>query len=89
VEWEAPTTQADLLTTLEAWGFTCAQPSRLCTELQDMADFHAELEKRRDGLSFDIDGVVYKVNGLATRATLGRNARAPRWAFPPLPRESM
>ncbi|HUE61437.1 MAG TPA: NAD-dependent DNA ligase LigA [Acidimicrobiales bacterium] len=42
---------------------------------------------RRHTLSYEIDGTVVKVNGLAQRRELGSTSRAPRWAiaykFPP------
>lgn len=43
-----------------------------------MADFHQELERGRDSLVFDIDGVVYKLNSIEARGRAGSNARAPR-----------
>jgi DNA ligase (NAD+) len=45
-----------------------------------MRYFHT-LGARRDALPFDIDGAVYKVNGLADQAVLGFVARAPRFAI--------
>jgi DNA ligase (NAD+) len=45
-----------------------------------MGYFHA-LGERRDGLPFDIDGAVYKVNSLAVQTMLGFVARAPRFAI--------
>jgi DNA ligase (NAD+) len=46
-----------------------------------------ELQKRRDALSFEIDGMVVKVNETALQEELGMVSRSPRWAialkFPP------
>lgn len=45
------------------------------------------LGEMRDGLSFDIDGVVIKADDLAERIELGENVSTPKWAvaykFPP------
>jgi DNA ligase (NAD+) len=56
----------------------------------DLASVYArceEMEARRHGLGYDIDGVVVKVDDLGQRAEMGFTSRAPRWAiaykFPP------
>ncbi len=40
-----------------------------------------ELEKNRDSLSFDIDGLVIKVNEEEYRQLLGETSKAPKWAI--------
>jgi len=42
--------------------------------------FHQAMGKQRDGLPFDIDGIVYKVNSRALQQRLGFVTREPRWA---------
>jgi DNA ligase (NAD+) len=42
--------------------------------------YFSTLQQRRTGLGYDIDGVVYKVDALASQARLGFLSRAPRWA---------
>lgn len=42
--------------------------------------YYEEIEKKRPGLEFDIDGIVIKVNSLAQQEDLGLVARSPRWA---------
>ena len=43
--------------------------------------YYNDLEARRSQLDYDIDGIVYKIDDLATQAQLGTVARAPRWAI--------
>ena len=43
--------------------------------------YYDHLAARRDGLDFDIDGIVYKVDDFAQRTQLGAVSRAPRWAI--------
>lgn len=45
-----------------------------------LMEFHREIGAQRDGLPFDIDGVVYKVDSLAQQRRLGFRSREPRWA---------
>ena len=76
-----PHTQSELLTQLQAWGFTVAEPHEACRGIEALLAFHARLEKMRADLAFDVDGVVYKLEGLEERGKVGRSARAPRWAL--------
>lgn len=45
-----------------------------------LLQYHADLMRERERLSYGIDGVVYKVNDLKAQANLGFVARAPRFA---------
>jgi DNA ligase (NAD+) len=66
---------------LGEWGLPISDlAERLCTE-EDCVDYFGRMGERRDGLRFDIDGIVYKVDDLATQQALGFVARAPRWAI--------
>ena len=46
-----------------------------------LLDFHRRIGAERDGLPYDIDGVVYKVDDYASQQRLGFVARAPRFAI--------
>jgi DNA ligase (NAD+) len=80
-------TQEDSLILLERWGFPVAKERRTTKGLDGLLKFHDEIGKKRSNLSYEIDGVVYKVNNLADQAQLGFTFREPRWAiahkFPP------
>jgi DNA ligase (NAD+) len=54
--------------------------TQLCTGAADLVAFHQAVGRERDGLPFDIDGVVYKVNSFALQRQLGFVTREPRWA---------
>jgi DNA ligase (NAD+) len=56
------------------------QLPRLCSNADELLSVFADIGAQRDGLPFDIDGVVYKVNDYAQQAALGFVSRAPRWA---------
>jgi DNA ligase (NAD+) len=69
-----------LLATLKAWGLKPVPESRLCPDLESVFAFYDEIERRRDELPYEVDGLVTKVNSLALQAELGEISRSPRWA---------
>jgi DNA ligase (NAD+) len=73
-------THFDLLMTLKQWGFPVAEQTACVQGAAGLVDFHQRMGLARDGLPFDIDGVVYKVNSLAAQRQLGFVTREPRWA---------
>ena len=50
------------------------------TNVVGLLDYYHEIVDKRQGLPFDIDGVVYKVDSLNYQDELGFVSRAPRWA---------
>lgn len=51
-----------------------------CENIEDILAFAAKIEKKRDDLPFDIDGVVIKVDTLKYWPMLGSKGKSPRWA---------
>ena len=74
-------TQSQFLEMLSKWGFVVNPLTRACNTLQDILRHYREIERHRLELPYDIDGVVYKVNGLEFQKRLGNVSRAPRWAI--------
>ena len=74
------TTHYDLLMQLKAWGFPVAEQTAVVDGAAGLVAFHQRIAAERDGLPYDIDGVVYKVNDLALQQQLGFVTREPRWA---------
>ncbi len=70
------------LQTLPQWGLKVnSEQSRLCSGIAELLEYHEEMAKKRDELSYEIDGVVYKVNRLSAQEKLGVRQRDPRWAL--------
>ncbi len=62
------------------WGFVISPNFRLCHNLDDIYAYIDEWDEKRRELPYDIDGIVLKVNDLATQSELGLTAKSPRWA---------
>jgi DNA ligase (NAD+) len=73
-------THFDLLQTLKSWGFPVADQVTIARAAAQLVAYHQRIAGERDGLPYDIDGVVYKVNSLALQQQLGFVTREPRWA---------
>jgi len=78
--WHVPATHGALLDAISQLGLPVDGHRRVVHGAQGLVTFHAEIAARRDALPFDIDGVVYKVNGRALQERLGFVTREPRWA---------
>ena len=73
--------QTDFLENLKLWGFKTNPFNKKITSIKDLMLNHKKLEEKRKEISFDIDGVVYKVNNFNLQKRLGYAANAPRWAI--------
>jgi DNA ligase (NAD+) len=71
---------AEMLDWLAALGLPVNGQRRVCLGADALVAFHQEVQALRDGLPFDIDGVVYKVDRLEQQRRLGFKSREPRWA---------
>lgn len=78
--WPLPATHAGVLDALAAYGLPVCKDRDVVKGADGLAAFHARIRAARDGLPFDIDGVVYKVNSLELQQRLGFVTREPRWA---------
>ncbi len=72
------TSQSEILTLLNTMGFAVNPERKLCEALEDVFDFHREMGKRRDELSYEIDGIVVKVDDIEQQNRLGATAKNPR-----------
>jgi DNA ligase (NAD+) len=76
-----PKTHHETMQQLAQWG------CQISTELQQVAGvdgclaYIKQLGEHRDNLSYDIDGVVLKIDDISLQQRLGFVSRAPRWAI--------
>ena len=60
--------------------FLVAPECAVVNGLEGLLDYYRKIGGAREGLPYDIDGVVYKVNSLTAQQQLGFVSRAPRFA---------
>ncbi len=65
---------------LRGWGFPVSPELEVVRGVEGCLAYYEKIGRRRDGLDFDIDGIVVKVNRLDQQRSLGAVSRAPRWA---------
>ena len=76
-----PETQLEQLELLKKMGFSVSEDvTPIKGKTAALAHF-AQMEVRRPGLPYEIDGVVYKVSAVADQERLGWKSRVPRWAI--------
>lgn len=72
--------QFQALAFLRDAGFPVNPNVALCETIEDVIAYCTQWETRRDELDYEIDGVVIKVDDLATQTRLGSSGKDPRWA---------
>jgi len=78
--YELPERHSAVLEKLGEWGMPLCPDVEVVQGAKGCQRFYEKIGSIRDQLSYDIDGVVYKVNKLLLQQELGFVARAPRWA---------
>ncbi len=78
---EGPTTQWEALQYLKELGLAVNPNIAHCNSIDEVIAYCERWETRRDELDYEIDGVVVKVDDLATQEKLGAAGRDPRWAI--------
>lgn len=81
VEGELPASHDAILQTLGDFGLPISDYMETVEGVEACEGYYQSLAAQRDALPFDIDGIVFKVNGLAEQERLGFVSRAPRWAI--------
>lgn len=80
-------TQAEALDFIESLGFKVNPERKVLSSFDEIIKYVEEYSKKRNSLSYDIDGIVLKVNNLSLHEEIGYTAKTPKWAiaykFPP------
>ena len=73
--------QSAVMQRLRDIGFPVSPLMRKVSGLDGLLQFHQDTLKKRDGLDYDIDGVVYKLDDFDQQLEMGYVSRSPRWAL--------
>lgn len=73
-------THLEVLELLRGLGFRVNSSISVFDNIDDVISFCKEWTVKRDELSYEIDGIVIKVNSLKDQITLGSTSKSPRWA---------
>lgn len=73
-------TQSEYMGLLESWGFkTTSHWARHAHSIDEIQNVYNDIMTHRAEIPFDIDGLVIKVNDIATQERMGARANSPRW----------
>ncbi len=75
------TRQSQAYELLAAWGLPVPDTCRVVEGIDEVIAFVAATGEHRHDFVHEIDGVVVKVDDIATQRRLGATSRAPRWAI--------
>ena len=73
-------TQFELMRKLKLLGFNINKETKIAKNINEALDYYEDIAARRESFSFDIDGVVIKVNDIKFQEKLGELSKTPRWA---------
>ncbi|MBB1273576.1 NAD-dependent DNA ligase LigA [Psychromonas sp. SR45-3] len=79
-EGELANSQYQRIEQLKAWGLPVSSEVKRVIGKDACHDFYDKIAQKRPSLTYEIDGVVYKVDDIALQQKMGFVARAPRWA---------
>lgn len=87
-----PATHAETIDRIAALGFHSIKIQTLTHDREAVVEAVRQIGEMRDGLPYDIDGAVIKINSLSQREALGENPSTPKWAaafkYPPEKKET-
>ncbi|MEH6986605.1 NAD-dependent DNA ligase LigA [Cytobacillus firmus] len=66
---------------LDSLGFKTNKERKRCESIEEVIEYVQGWTDKRPNLSYDIDGIVIKVDSLEEQEQLGATAKSPRWAI--------
>ena len=75
------TSYTEVLAALESWGFRLPERIERLGAVDEIVAYRSRIERNREKLEYEIDGIVVKLDDLEARRELGSTSHHPRWAF--------
>lgn len=75
------TTQSEALEELDQLGFKTNQERERVSDIEGVLNYIEKWTSKRESLSYDIDGIVIKVNDLSQQEEMGYTQKSPRWTI--------
>lgn len=76
-----PRRHSEILARLKGWGLRPSPEVAVRRGVEGLLGYYRQIQERRSGLAYQIDGVVYKVDDVELQRRLGFVSRAPRWSI--------
>ncbi len=77
----SPKTQMEVFDCYVSWGLPINPLTEQANDINECISYFKKIESLRGQLTYEIDGVVFKVNSFDMQQSLGQVSRAPRWAI--------
>ncbi len=74
-------TQWHFLNKLKDWRVRTNPESRLCRSFQEVIDYCNSWQEKKEKLTYNVDGIVVKLNDISRQKDLGATLKSPRWAI--------
>lgn len=78
---DLPDSHSKRLDLLVQWGFAETKEDRTVQGIDGCLEYQRDMEAKRDGIPFEMDGVVAKLDDVPLRDRLGANTRATKWQY--------
>lgn len=77
----APGSQKEALERVKSFGFKTIEHTKLCRSIQEVLEFIEAFQEKKNKLSYEVDGLVIKVNRFDYQQALRTTSKSPRWAI--------
>jgi DNA ligase (NAD+) len=76
-----PDSHWETMQELKSWGFKINPNNALVTTIEQAEEYYRSWVHRREGLPYEADGIVVKVDSIPLQESLGAVGHEPRWAI--------